>query len=526
MTLPLLIAFAVSLVFDSTVIAIRSFLLPLFFSGSFGYILYHHSKRRDPTERVRDREAFAAVALGWPVVVAIGALPYWFGGVFWGPFNDAPGILELIRGFVNSWFESMSGFTTTGATVIGIASSPVCMGEFTGDCINSQPRGILLWRSLSQWLGGMGIIMLGMAILSRILGGAGNVARAELTGPTLSKLAPRLQDTAKALWTTYIGLTLIEFLLLIFFTKMNAFDSVNHALTTMASGGFSTHDSGIMYYDSPLIEGIIVIFMFITGINFSLIYLGIFSGWRKIWTDEEFKYYALIIVVAILLMTINLLTSTNYDFFESLRVSIFQVVSIGTSTGYASADYAVWPVFSLLILFFFMIVGASAGSTSGGLKILRLKLALKLGMRELWRITNPRQIRSIRLNGEKIRDERLWMILGMLILWVLLFIISTLLVALLETGNNFDLETVIGLVASALGNTGPALGGFGPTNTWTEMHAHTLIILSILMWFGRLELLTVLILFHPRTWQSNKQETGVSSRAFRKFQKFLSQIKK
>ena len=516
----------VSIFLDGSVVAIRAFALPVFLSISLGYILYRHSKGRDSSQKVRDREAFAAVALGWPVVVAIGALPYWFGGVFWGPFNSAPGLLDLMRGFVNSWFESMSGFTTTGATVISTRSSPICMNQVVSDCIYSQPKGILLWRSMSQWLGGMGIIMLGMAILSRIVGGAGNVARAELTGPTLSRLKPRLQDTAKALWATYIGLTLILFLLLAFFSKMDIFDSINHSLTTMPSGGFSTHDRSIMHYDSPLIEFIIMIFMFITGMNFTLIYFGLHGDLKKIWADEEFKYYALMILVAILLMTINLTYSSEFGFFESLRYGSFQVLSIGTSTGYTSENYAVWPVFSMLILFFLMIVGASAGSTSGGLKVLRLNLALKLGMRELWRITNPRQIRSIRLNREKIQDDRLWMILGMLILWVLLFIISTLLIALMETGSDFDLETIIGLVASALGNTGPALGHFGPTNTWSEMHAHTLFTLSILMWFGRLELLTVLILFHPRTWQSDKQETGVSNRAMKRFQKFISQIRK
>ena len=510
-SLPMMVAFLLGLIIDNDIQnTIRSFGIPLSISLIFGFFLFNRTKSQVNSRHVRDREAFVAVALAWPAVVLIGALPYWLGGMFWGPFNDAPGVLELIRGFINSWFESMSGFTTTGATVISERSSPICMGEAVAfDCINSQSKGLLLWRSLTQWLGGMGIIMLGMLILSRLLGGGMNIARAELTGPTYSRIRPRIQETALVLWGIYITFTVLEGLILFGLgfhpnIDMNLFDAVNHALTTMPSGGFGTHDASIGYYDSVLVEGVITFLMFLTGINFTLIYFAMMRDWEKLWSDEEFKLYGFVMIIASSIMALSLVFTSKIGLGDAFRKTIFQAVSIGTSTGYSSADFAAWPAFATLILLFLMVVGASAGSTSGGLKMLRLNLAIKAGMRELSRIFNPHQIKKIRHNGETISDERLWNIFGVLILWVLLFMGSCLIVALLERGENFDMETIISVVAASLGNTGPALGSFGPTNTWAEMHFGTLIMTSILMWMGRLELLTVLILIHPRTWSDEK----------------------
>jgi trk system potassium uptake protein TrkH len=507
----MLVAFLLGLILDDNIEnTIKSFGVPLSISLIFGFFLFNRTKSQVNSRHVRDREAFVAVALAWPAVVLIGALPYWLGGMFWGPFNDAPGVLELIRGFINSWFESMSGFTTTGATVISERSSPICMGEVVAfDCINAQSKGLLLWRSLTQWLGGMGIIMLGMLILSRLLGGGMNIARAELTGPTYSRIRPRIQETALVLWGIYITFTVLEGLILFGLgflpnIDMDLFDAVNHALTTMPSGGFGTHDASIGYYDSVLVEGVITFFMFLTGINFTLIYFAMIRDWEKLWSDEEFKLYGFVMIIASSIMALSLVFTSKIGVGDAFRKTIFQAVSIGTSTGYSSADFAAWPAFATLILLFLMVVGASAGSTSGGLKMLRLNLAIKAGMRELSRIFNPHQIKKIRHNGETISDERLWNIFGVLILWVLLFMGSCLIVALLERGGNFDMETIISVVAASLGNTGPALGTFGPTNTWAEMHFGTLIMTSILMWMGRLELLTVLILIHPRTWSDEK----------------------
>ena len=245
LAIPLVLCGIITGLLDSWELAVRAFAIPSLISFFTGMIMLSFGTRTNTSERLRDREAFAGVALVWPIAVFIGALPYWLGGVFNGPFMLDPTMMDVGRGAVNSWFESMSGFTTTGATVISHNMSPNCIPGVTADCINSQPKGLLLWRSLTQWFGGMGIIMLGMMLLSRVIGGGMALARAELTGPSLSRLRPKLKQTAIALWGLYIVLTLIEFFLLWLTGSMEWFDAINHALTTLPSGGFSTHDLSI-----------------------------------------------------------------------------------------------------------------------------------------------------------------------------------------------------------------------------------------------------------------------------------------
>ncbi|MED5351097.1 MAG: TrkH family potassium uptake protein [Candidatus Thermoplasmatota archaeon] len=499
---PLLLCFIVTCFLDDVSMAVQAFLTPLILSAGLGTVLLAVFVHTDTTERLRDREAFAAVALAWPFAVLIGSLPFWLGGVFHGPFTDSE-VGEILRGAVNSWFEAMSGFTTTGSTVIDHKMSPNCVIGVTSDCINSQPRGILLWRSLTQWLGGMGIIMLGMLLLSRILGGGMALARAELTGPSLSRLRPRVQQTALALWSVYFFLTLAEILLLIFLGNMGIFDAVNHGFTTMASGGFSTHDASIGYFESAVVETIIIVFMLITGLNFTLIWFLREGDWRKAFRDEEARWYVLIITTATLLVFVAL-QMNNITTDREFRDSLFTVISIGTSTGYSSVDYMTWPVMTHVILILLMIVGASAGSTSGGLKILRINLALKVAWREIARIAQPNRIQRIRMNGEVVKNERLSSIIGMLFVWILLFSVSCIFLAMLVP--NADLENIFSLVASALGNTGPALGDFGPSNTYSSLNPAALMLISILMWFGRLELLTALLVLHPKVWQREKRK--------------------
>ena len=259
LSIPLAICGLLTGVLDSVELALRAFAIPSFISVFVGILMVSFGTRTNTSERLRDKEAFAGVALVWPIAVFIGALPYWLGGMFNGPFTPDIALIDMARGAVNSWFESMSGFTTTGATVIAHNMSPNCIPGVTEDCINSQARGLLLWRSLTQWFGGMGIIMLGMMILSRVIGGGMALARAELTGPSLSRLRPKLKQTAIALWSLYIVLTLLEFALLFGTGSMDWFDSINHALTTLPSGGFSTHDASIGYFDSMLVETIITV---------------------------------------------------------------------------------------------------------------------------------------------------------------------------------------------------------------------------------------------------------------------------
>jgi len=502
LTLPLVLCGLITWWLDDLEMAMYAFALPAIISPSLGILMLSIGTRTDTSERLRDREAFAAVALVWPIAVFIGSLPFWLGGVFVGPFTPDASFIDIARGAVNAWFESMSGFTTTGATVISHNMSPNCIPGTTIDCINAQPRGLLIWRSLTQWFGGMGIIMLGMMLLSRIIGGGMALARAELTGPSLSRLRPKLKQTALALWGLYLGLTVLEFLSLNFIGGMSTFDAVNHALTTMPTGGFSTHDGSIGYYDSFTIELIIVVFMFLAGVNFTLLWMIRDGQYKKAFGDEEFRHYSLYVLVAFIAVFAVLLAS-GISFGTAFRDSLFQVVSLATSTGYASADYMPWPVVTHLIIFILMIVGASAGSTGGGLKLLRVTLAFKVAMRELVRIAQPRKIDHIRMNGEVVERQQIGLIIGMLIVWVGLFGISSIILAIFMPHDSF--ESITTLVASSLGNTGPALGDYGPSNTWSGLNSGSLLITSVLMWFGRLELLTAVILIHPRTWRREKR---------------------
>ena len=502
LTIPLLLCVAATGYLDNWELAIRAFSIPAGLSLFIGSMMLRFGTKRNTHMRLRDREAFAAVALVWPLAVFIGALPYWLGGMFHGPFTEGSDFADIARGAVNAWFESMSGFSTTGATVISTSMSPNCLPGM--DCINSQPRGLLFWRSLTQWFGGMGIIMLGMMILSRVIGGGMALARAELTGPSLSRLKPKLQETALALWGLYFALTLLEFGLLWSIGGMDWFDSINHALTTMPTGGFSTYDGSIGHFESYTVELIIILFMFIGGINFTLLWFIREGQFRKATQDEEFKNYIVYILTTFLFITIALLATRDYTTVDSFIDSLFHVVSLGTSTGYTSTDYMQWPVVTHLFLFVLMIVGASAGSTSGGLKLLRINLAFKVAMRELVRIAQPRKVQTIRMNGEVVGNQQLGLIVGMLFVWIGLFAISSILLAFIVPGEDF--ESILALVASSLGNTGPTIGNYGPTETWAGLNSGALLLTSILMWFGRLELLTAVILLHPHTWRSESKD--------------------
>ncbi|MDP6843998.1 MAG: TrkH family potassium uptake protein [Candidatus Thalassarchaeaceae archaeon] len=505
LSIPLLLSATVGYIMgDDMGIILWSFLPSIVFCLVVGGLLVRAGTRRDSAERLRDREAFAAVALSWPLIVAVGALPYWFGPTFHGPITwdgDGGTLYEIMGGMIRGWFESMSGFTTSGATTIDPYASPRCEG--VEDCIASQPYGLLFWRSSTQWLGGMGIIMLGMLLLSRALGGGMSIARAELTGPSLSRLRPRLQETAKALWGIYIGFTILEFALLLWWADLSWFNAINYSLGTMSSGGFGTTDGGVMDFNSPLVEGIITFFMVATGINFTLFHFLLLKEYAKVINDQELRVYLLVLAGAWTIFALNLVYSAGWEWSDALRHGAFQAAAIGTSTGYASADFAAWPVLSLFVLLFLMVVGASAGSTSGGLKILRLRLAFVLARREIHRMVQPRAVVSVRMNGEVVDDSRMWVVIGMLSTWAALTMISTVVLAFFEPTHS--LETILSVIFASLGNTGPALGAFGPTSTWAGLNWYSLFYTSLLMWAGRLELLTVLVLFHPRTWRSENK---------------------
>ena len=503
--LPLALCGVITWWLDGWVLAAQAFLPAMLISGGLGAIMLGLFTRTDSAQRLRDLEAFVGVGLVWPLTVLIGALPYWFGGVFVGPFVEDALAIDIMRGFVNSWFESMSGFTTSGATVLSHSMSPNCIPGTTPDCINAQPQGLLLWRSLTQWLGGMGVVMLGMLVLSRIIGGGMALARAELTGPSLSRLRPKLRQTAMALWGLYLLLTLVEMLALKFIGGMTVFDSVNHAFTTMPSGGFSTRDASIAYYDSATIELIIIVFMFLAGVNFTLMWLFGAGDFKAALKDEEFRTYLLYITAAVLVIVTSLVL-VGMALGHALLDTLFHVLSIGTSTGYASANYADWPGVARIILLLLMIVGACAGSTSGGLKLMRIRIGLKVAFRELARIAQPRKIHMIRMNKEVVEDKQVSLVVGMLFIWVILFGFSCIVLGMMMPDASF--ETIFSVAASGLGNTGPARGAYGPTETWASMNSGSLLFTSVLMWFGRLELLTAIIVLHPHSWRREEKSDG------------------
>lgn len=501
--MPLAVVGAYSIYADGVEFAVKTYAVALLLAFAISQWLIAKAHGHDVQNRVRDREAFAAVALGWPPVVFLGAIPFWLGGMFHGPFEFLAGdstFGQMCLGALHAWFESMSGFTTTGASIIDSSTSPLCAGDFDGDCVGSQRKSLILWRSLSQWIGGMGVIMLGLLIFSKALGGGMALARAELTGPTVSNLGTTLEGTARKLWAIYIGLTILEGLLLFQFTDMGSFDSLNYALTTMPSGGFATSDMGIMAFDDALIESIIMVFMVLTCINFSLLYFGFTGRLGELHKDEELRTYLLILFVAWIAMAFNLTRSGNYEFLESMRYSLFQSISI-SSTGYSSADFSTWPVFSQVVLLLLMIVGASAGSTGGGLKVLRIRVAFELAKREVMKIIQPRKVVAIRFNQQVVDENRIWIILGMVSSWMVLVTASILTFSFFEP--SLTMTDVLSVSISLLGNTGPALGSFGPVgaaSTWADLSLPSMFVSTILMWLGRLELLTVLVLLHPRTW--------------------------
>lgn len=419
---------------------------------------------------VNKREGYLIVALGWIFMGIFGALPYLMTGA--------------TVHFTDALFESVSGLTTTGATIF--------------KDIEVLPQGILFWRSLTQWIGGMGIIVLTVALFP-LLGIAGiELFVAEAPGPTTDKLHPRIKETAKRLWFIYLGLTLILGVIL-YFEGMTGFDAINHAFTTMATGGFSTKNASIAYYNSPAIQYTLVGFMFLAGCNYAVIYHGLKGRYSKVWNNEEFRYYLLFILITsiILAVLINLHIGGNIE--KNFRDGLFQLVSVITTTGFITADYTVWS--SGLTMFFFVLLflGACAGSTAGGIKIIRHMVFVKNTFLEFRRILHPRALIRVKINQQVVAPRILTHILVFLLVYLALFIFGSLMV----TGMGMDFLSSIGAVATSLGNVGPGIGEVGPVNNFAEVPIHAKKVLLALMLLGRLELFTILILFTPSFWRTN-----------------------
>lgn len=413
-------------------------------------------------------EGYLIVSLVWVVFSLFGSLPYIISGA--------------IPNFTNAFFETMSGFTTTGATIL--------------TDIEALPHGMLFWRSMTQWLGGMGIIVLSLAILPIFGIGGMQLFIAEVPGPTPDRISPRIRQTAKTLWGIYIIFTFTEAVLL-WIAGMELFDAICHSFTTMATGGFSTKQASIAHWQSPVIHYIIIVFMFLAGTNFTLSYLAIKGKFNRVIKDEELRYYAIFVIGFTLIIATGLLITTEMGTHSAFRNSLFQVVSIITTTGYATADYLLWsPILTVLIfsLFFF---GGSAGSTGGGIKIMRIVLLLKNSYYELRRIVHPHAIIPVKFNKHSVDTKIVTNVLAFFMFYFAIFAASTVLYTLIEP----DLPSAMGAVATSLGNIGPGLGNVGPAETFVHVHPAGKWFLSFLMLLGRLELFTVLILFSPSFWK-------------------------
>jgi trk system potassium uptake protein TrkH len=414
------------------------------------------------------RDGFGVVAFGWSAMACFGSLPFLLTGT--------------CTGVTDAVFETMSGFTTTGATILAD--------------IESAPHGVLFWRSMIQWIGGMGIIVLSLAILPMLGVGGMQLFRAEAPGPSPDKLTPRIRQTAAYLWVVYVVISGAEVVALML-AGMDLYDAVCHTFTTMATGGFSTRNTSIASFDSAAVDWIIIGFMLLAGSNFALHY----RGWRSprlYFRDQEFRLYALLIVGATLVIGAALWSDAAYDFGTALRSSAFQVVSIMTTTGFATDDYEKWAPAMRWILFTLMLVGGCAGSTAGSMKVVRHLILAKAGLRELAVAANPRVVKAVSLGrGRRVDLETVRNVLGFAVLYMGVLGAGTLALSVF----GLDMETALSGAATCLANVGPGLGLLGPTEHFGWLHPMAKWILTFLMLLGRLELYTVLALFLPQTWR-------------------------
>ena len=438
---------------------------------------------RKHSKEMNKREGYVVVALGWLIMALSGTLPYLVSG--------------SIPNFTNAFFETISGYTTTGATIL--------------NDIESLPYGILFWRSMTHWIGGMGIIVLAVAILPLLGIGGMQLFAAEAPGPNADKLHPRITDTAKRLWLIYVGYTAAETLLLSV-AGMSFFDAINHAMCTLSTGGFSTKNESLAHWNAtPSIQYIVMIFMFLAGTNFVLSYFAFKGKVQKIINDEEFKLYFKFIAIFTIIVALNIYfwgdnsatTVVHPMVFgpieSAFRHALFQVLAIVTTTGFVTADFTVWSPLLLVFFFGLMFLGGSAGSTSGGVKVVRHLILIRNGFLEFKRTLHPNAILPVRYNKKSVDQKIVFNILAFFMLYMLSFIIGALGFSIL----GLDFESAIGVAASSLGNVGPALGDFSPIDNFYAMPTLGKWWCTFLMLLGRLELFTVLILFTPFFWKNS-----------------------
>ena len=417
--------------------------------------------------RIYAKEGFITAAASWVLLSLFGALPFLFSGA--------------IPNYIDALFETVSGFTTTGASILTE--------------VESLPRGILFWRSFTHWIGGMGVLVFMLAILPADNGRAMHLLRAEVPGPTKDKIVPKMRKTALILYGIYMALTLLLFVALLF-TKMPVYDSLVNAVATAGTGGFSVKNASIGAYQNPAAEWIIAIFMIIFGINFNIYFLMLVKRFKDVFKSEELRVYLLICLFSTVAITVNTLSyfpTTG----ETVRTAFFQVATIVSTTGYATADFNLWPSFSKAILLLLMLLGSCAGSTAGGLKLSRVIIAVKNMFRSVKKTIRPRSVNVVRLDGEALPDTTLHATASYISIYFAFIILTTLLISL----DGFSTETNISAAIACINNIGPGFDTVGATGNYAAFSPFSKIILTANMMFGRLEFMPMLILFAPSTWK-------------------------
>lgn len=457
----LLLPFAVAVFYgENCAVSILLSAAIALFIGIFFTVLF-----RPVDKTIYAKEGFIITALAWIVLSLIGALPFFISGE--------------IPSYIDAFFETVSGLTTTGASILTE--------------VEKMSRGLLFWRSFTHWIGGMGVLVLMMALFPTDSGRSIHILRAEIPGPILGKLVPKIRDTAKILYLIYIGLTIIEIIFLLF-GGMPLFDSVVHSFGTAGTGGFGIRLDSISSY-SPYIQNVITVFMLIFGVNFNLYYLLLIRRFKSVFKSSEFWCYIGIFIVSTALITANIY-SLYENFFESLRLSAFQVSSIMTTTGYATANFDLWPGLSKVILFLLMFIGGCAGSTAGGLKVSRVALLFKTMRKDLRYKLHPRTVSSVSFEGKVLDKYTITSVSTYFIIYVIIFVAVFFIISF----EPFSIETNLTATASCFNNVGPGLAGVGPTLNYSGYSVFSKIVLSMAMLFGRLEIYPLLFLLTPSTW--------------------------
>ena len=469
---------------------IRAFLLTALMGTLLGGMLFFTGRTR--RELLGQREALLLVTISWLVGAGLGAVPYYA----WAALrSDAAAVPHNFDSFVDCYFEAMSGFTTTGATVV--------------EAIATLPRSLLLWRALTHWLGGLGIVLLFVAVLPMLGVGGRRVYRIESPGPTPESVRPRIQDAARMLWLIYLGLTIAEVVALML-CGMDAFNATCHTFATLATGGFSTLDASIAGFESAAVNAVIIVFMVLAGVNFGLYHQLLQRQWHSVVKDPELLVYLAIIIVATAIVTTSLLVSAPEEVFPEPATAswdaavghgLFQVVSIQTTTGFCSADFDAWGFAAKATLLILMFIGASAGSTGGGIKVMRIVITAKVLWAEIEHVYRPKVVRSVKV-GKATIDPELKLNTLVYVLGIgLIFAIGTVLLMLLETAQGIDITTAASASAATLNNIGPGLARVGATQNYAWFAGSSKIVMSILMVVGRLEMFSIVVLFSPRFWR-------------------------